>query len=1138
MYCGNFHDDETYCGVPDCPNTTSSCHRRRQKARAEKGREYAPTDADWDFKPRVIVAECQPWLGNDNPHRRFDRYLDEHRRGYFRRVEEAERRRWAGEEKERRAAMKKKAEENSEGSKGCSKKGAGKVVEGLVPVGSSSAAATQMDGTQRQMQQHTYSRSGYVGQSSLGKLRVVNVNVSDDELPSAAVPHKSIFTPPPQGYETAAPPWILSSTAAEPGAGGPKAEEEETEKETFPSISAAHLPIEILNRIIKLALLSLQGPDIDHSLPTHTHISNKHHTQIDSDYEEISDLHCTLCPQLSLYNWSLVNKHWYAAATPFLYASIDLRNFALPALTVARPIPVYLPLPEGEFELLTSVREPDIIWANLDVGKRKMIERPPRAKGQDRHDYIAATMLRADDERVVAAQKRMLKADPRRAIGAIGTSPEDDYALEYEFLEDTYEYVSMFTMIGRKIKRVSPLVAWEYRKTVAPAPIKRPQSCVYPSQKHHNYFHEWNGTNQSRNEQSLSSVRQWNPASQYLLNRVLLPLLRTFNDRPDLASMVKKIQLPLLMYSWYEMTRVVLPSYYKVDKKTGVVVEAEWSDEERGPGDVYTLILDTVFKIMKCCENITAIDAPIQLDYLLHEVYVHEGSLIKAQLIQHATLYKKLLGSEKLFDFVQERYHESRSYKSGNPPTSKFKEWLATSLSADEQRQNKMYMAKQKLIASMWYDFVETVLPRLQSWSVDMTPCSMSYCNKFCRYRKTEYYDYAVACDLCLCSFKETIGDGTAVGDFLEKQTSSNGQLAKLLNLAIPVNPAAGGGGGGGLGLGQNLVHLELSVSIRDDFPANIPYLFECPYLLRSLQQMFTRMFQGDNASSVLPNFTSLSVMGPYVGILEQIPANKLRVIKYRQWARIIPLEDYLKRSFNQTRAQTDPLTSARAPTALQSLTLDTVSERFMHIKFYQIENPVPPITEALILELRTLMDIIRHTGASLEELTLRRGRLCKDTYWKTGFYERHAQWKFDPETVLLRPDDLLDNEPWPPHAPKLRSLALLSWGKGLRKWAADELQNGSFPGLQTLEYASAESEAERNALCRSFYTPEKCWAEEHGACTFCGWQGGVAGVVEMSQAKEEDARIRELGEVLGVKVGFHSGLEGFKFEFEDHPLV
>ena len=42
-----------------------------------------------------------------------------------------------------------------------------------------------------------------------------------------------------------------------------------------------------------------------------------------------------------------------------------------------------------------------------------------------------------------------------------------------------------------------------------------------------------------------------NPITEYILNRVLVPLVRTLSDRPDLARAVRKIQLPLVVYQDY-----------------------------------------------------------------------------------------------------------------------------------------------------------------------------------------------------------------------------------------------------------------------------------------------------------------------------------------------------------------------------------------------------------------------------------------------------------------------------------------------------------------------------------------------------------------------------------------------------------
>lgn len=78
--------------------------------------------------------------------------------------------------------------------------------------------------------------------------------------------------------------------------------------------------------------------DLITEIHPHTPIANEYYHPGDAYTPESTASTCTLCPQLSLYHWALVNRVWNAVATPLLYRKLNLNIWAIPGRTVARPV--------------------------------------------------------------------------------------------------------------------------------------------------------------------------------------------------------------------------------------------------------------------------------------------------------------------------------------------------------------------------------------------------------------------------------------------------------------------------------------------------------------------------------------------------------------------------------------------------------------------------------------------------------------------------------------------------------------------------------------------------------------------------------------------------------------------------------
>ncbi|KAI5804227.1 hypothetical protein DFH27DRAFT_646026 [Peziza echinospora] len=353
---------------------------------------------------------------------------------------------------------------------------------------------------------------------------------------------------------------------------------------------APHLPAEIVAEILHFARLpvptrALPRPPSSRKYP------------VEPGVGEIADRTCTLCPLANLRNWSLVNKMWNAVATKLLYTDLDLHMLAIPGRTCPRPVITKFRTESGWVDL--------VLWASPSKSE-VLAQGAPDTPSRLEFSTSAMIGVRpvvpgADDVKLIESTSQMLWYQrPFDELHA--ADPDRQYVIEYRYIENS---ANIDQGSGHEDNKSLPV---EYKTLYIPAPIRLPRDCCNPDREHHNFFPEWYSLGHYWHDNvgywGAYRESQWNPLTNYLFHGLFRPLIRTLTARPDLAAMVRCIQLPLIFNDGFMLRSSLRRDFCKADDNIEYEILAEPSDPAAYERDIYTALLNMIVNLTALCDNL------------------------------------------------------------------------------------------------------------------------------------------------------------------------------------------------------------------------------------------------------------------------------------------------------------------------------------------------------------------------------------------------------------------------------------------------------------------------------------------------------------------------------------------------------
>jgi len=659
-------------------------------------------------------------------------------------------------------------------------------------------------------------------------------------------------------------------------------------------------------------------------------------------------------------------------------------------------------------------------------------------------------------------------------------------------------------------------IGYRTKKIFEYAPIRAPGDCCFPEHHHHNFTPEW-----------WDLLRIWedpteqNPITEYVLERVLKPLVKTLSERPDLAALVKRIQLPLVVYQDY----VILSSNEDPTKKrplTLVGIDVTKPEEQRlrlrealrtgskgtepGPSILINLLKATL-KLTELCSSNQDLDGYWSMDIAsLHQMRQNQPpdpdfvigktlqqNLPTAQLDvttsepQSGSSPRKQNRISRLFTRVISRKssrnklveNDASNSDSLSSESSDHSRSVSNTSSGSSGSDPQLQASHQGV--AMTHSSLQTAICSPNHQSIALTPSYLWTQILITSMKNLKHWklDFGSPLSRAIpdCSWASHCGSNPLnklCGKrywhrYLDRENVK--LLTDVLCRDLPMSFL-----GWPLETLENLVHLEFS-TIEDD------EVHDNGRILTELRVRFGKALENG-----LSNLRKLSVMDSYITVLAVVPSNKLESLHVSRWhtttVHIALVIDYLTRSYDSV--------DDKADTALRQLTLDTLSVKLGNA-YWNGEDCYPLLIggvstctvtlpcgaerqifncgdmhDQYFLKVEAIYSIIRY-APNLQELVLRRGRLALDEYWKMQMEAKHMNW--DIQRHSQRVSELSGEEFSPPIAHNLTSLAFLVWGEGPRMWLWHSLTYDQlFPKLQYLTYAPAVSEQRRREKFRSWY--------------------------------------------------------------------
>ncbi|KAF8470749.1 hypothetical protein BDZ91DRAFT_847048 [Kalaharituber pfeilii] len=869
--------------------------------------------------------------------------------------------------------------------------------------------------------------------------------------------------------------------------------------------SYRRIPTEILLQIFHYAIGS-PGCRIKWQYASTPHY-RFHYPYTDSIPSEIAQSRCTLCPLQNLYNWALVSRQWNAIITPYLYSELDLHMLAIPAHAVHRPVLLrrdiwpYGTEKEVSYSATCLLAEP--------TGNGKLGQTIPVPK-YGNHAKLVTRRLRDQDKKRLGLNELAR----RHRLNRMVPTPDQQFVLDFEYAPAEFEHDAEPDVIRYKTK-----------KMLIYAPIRAPSDCCFPSHHHHNFTPEWWDLLGCWNDPT-----EHNPITEYTLNRVMLPLIRTLTARPDLADLVTKIQLPLVVYQDYVLHQDESLNQLKPplagrnitrpeEQRLRLFREAPLA---RTP-IVLIHLLQATLRLTELCRNLEVLDGYWSLDILSLHLLEHQRQVLKSvQCISQEVLnpepaaesgdpsssgpplgrtIKKQSSMTRITNFARTLRHKLSNKKlkanddshispgdSNADASTDLKipnahvedsDMMAVPLPGDglissggsslhsELGNDKPNDAHTANPSSLWRELLRWSVPRLKYLRLDFaSPMSMALAD--CRW--ASHCGSEPRLKMCRRKHWQNYAS-TDLRSTMRDQLSNDDSLDSIwdtVGFGFPAKQIE-------LSLQNNLVHLEFATIEEDEI-----------HNARNLSQVKARLSQA--FSYGLENLRSLSLMDSYVSLLVVVPANKLEALQVSRWhitSHLSLVLQYLERSHNSV--------ANPEATILKSLTLDTVSGK-LGTAFWAGEDCYPLLIggvsscmvrlpcggqrqvfnggylhEKYFLSLEHVYNIIQY-APNLEELILRRGRPALDEYWKMQMEARYTDWVEQTETLSSSGRYLS-----PPIAHKLKTLALLVWGEDQRNWLLNAITSlGMFPGLKDVIYTPAVVEHHRRQEFRVWYRHER----------------------------------------------------------------
>ena len=664
------------------------------------------------------------------------------------------------------------------------------------------------------------------------------------------------------------------------------------------------------------------------------------------------------------------------------------------------------------------------------------------------------------------------------------------------------------------------------------APIRSPDDCCFPSHHHHNFTPEW-----------WDLLRIWedpteqNPITEYTLNRVIRPLLRTLTARPDLANLVTKLQLPLVVYQDYiippddSVNKIRPLTFFGSDVTKPEEQRLRLRESKRNASKALfhqsTLVqlLQSTLRLTQLCQRLEVVEGYWSLDLTgLHEMS-HEDRERRAAMSMLSLLgtsqenlippqaaspqdgqsgsnpKKQTNRISRLFTRVIQRKSsknklaESESANSTNGSSSEALGAESQSSNAEthsqpagldsSQQENQLKVSdafhqqrrdKQPTDPSvLWLELFTFAITRMKRLKLEFaSPMAMSLGD--CRWGTHCGTDPQIRlCEKHYWHHFSRLDKNILIQHLLQYSLFKHAPWQSHdLN---------------------NLVHLEFS-TIEDDA------IYNPKQLSRVLGWLSHALNHG------LRNFRSLAVMDGYIPLLDIIPHNRLETLQVSRWhnasSHIVGLLiGYLKRSHESLGEDKFSVS------ALKSLTLDTMSSKLGTTVWDGLDrdifhSPNSISTSLVVFSCGASRRIFNEGGAStehflklwhlhriigyapnLQELVLRRGRLALDEFWKMQLEARLMRDWTNPQ---LGGDDKA-----PPIAHNLKTLAFLVWGNSLRDWLLQTLTEGvMFPKLEHVTYAPAVQEYHRRKAFRTWYIEgQEAHLPDRSRCNdfrFWGW--------------------------------------------------
>lgn len=604
-----------------------------------------------------------------------------------------------------------------------------------------------------------------------------------------------------------------------------------------------------------------------------------------------------------------------------------------------------------------------------------------------------------------------------------------------------------------------------------------------------------------------------------MLERVLNPLVKTLTKRSDLAALVKRIQLPLVVYQDY----VILNSNEDPIKRrplTLVGTDVTKPEEQRlrlreairtgskgtGPGpSILMSLLQAALRLTELCSDIQDLDGYWSLDiaslhqirqnqppepaFVIREILEQNSAMAQPDVAtsgpQSGSSPRKQNRISRLFTRVISRKSsrnkilENEASNSDSLSSEGLDHSRSVSNASSGSSGSDPQAGHQEV--AMAHNSLQTAICSPSHRSISLTP-SLLWTRILCTSVKNlKHWKLNFGSPLSRaipdCSWASHCGSNPLSNlcgkpywhRYLDREN------VKILTHVLCRDPPMDL-----LGLHletlENLVHLEFA-TIEDD------EVHDNGRILTELRGRFSKALENG-----LPNLRKLSVMDSYITFLAVVPSNKLESLHVSRWhttkLHVTLVIDYLTRSYE--------FVDDKADTALRQLSLDTLSVKLGNA-YWSGEDCYPLLIggvstckvtlpcgaerqifncgdmhDQYFLEVGAIYSIIRH-APNLQELVLRRGRLALDEYWKMQMEAKYMNWDIQRHSQQV--SELSEEQFSPPIAHNLTSLAFLVWGEGPRMWLLHSLNHDQmFPKLQYLTYAPAVSEQRRRERFRSWY--------------------------------------------------------------------